>query len=169
MREKNPSAAHSVNSPAQQPLTSRNTCWSIQERSLSDVTSVTIVVLKLVIWGATCSHTLEKSPLRVSSAATLPDDRRIWSPTCFHTLARNLFPVSNVITPAKSWRSRGNARESTPQKECTYIDCNQRSLDKAANFTFFQVEVAKDKNKWLSHTLNLTWLKSLKYSENQWK
>ena len=46
MREKNPSAAHSVNYPAQQPLTSRNTCSSIQERSLSDVNSVTIVVLE---------------------------------------------------------------------------------------------------------------------------
>ena len=45
---KKPSAAHSVNSPAQGYLTSRNTCWSIQERSLSGVTSGTIHALGLL-------------------------------------------------------------------------------------------------------------------------
>ena len=116
MREKNPSAAHSVNSPAQQYLTSRNTCWRIQERSLSGVTSATIHALELSFSRATSSPTLQNSHLYVSSAASLPVAPVVWSITCFHTPARNLLPASNATTPAKSQSSWRTTWESTVPK-----------------------------------------------------
>ena len=76
---KNLSAAHSVNPPAQGYLTSRNTCWRIQERSLSGVTSATIHALELVFSRATSSPTLQNSHLYVSSAASLPVAPVVWS------------------------------------------------------------------------------------------
>ena len=82
-------------------------CESIQERSLSVVSSVTIPPLNLKIWRLTSSLTLEKSPLLVNSATILAVTTVVWSITCFHTPARNLLPASNATTPAKGlviWR-----------------------------------------------------------------
>ena len=82
-------------------------CESIQERSLSVVSSVTIPPLNLKIWRLTSSLTLEKSPLLVNSATILVATTVVWSITCFHTPARNLLPASNATTPAKGlviWR-----------------------------------------------------------------
>ena len=82
-------------------------CESIQERSLSVVSNVTIPPLNLKIWRLTSSLTLEKSPLLVNSATILAVTTVVWSITCFHTPARNLLPASNATTPAKGlviWR-----------------------------------------------------------------
>ena len=82
-------------------------CESIQERSLSVVSSVTIPPLNLKIWRLTSSLTLEKSPLLENSATILVATTVVWSITCFHTPARNLLPASNATTPAKGlviWR-----------------------------------------------------------------
>ena len=45
--------------------------WIVEEKSLSDASSATIPPLNLKISRNTCSNTLEKSSMDVSSAATL--------------------------------------------------------------------------------------------------
>ena len=92
-------------------------CESIQERSLSVVSNVTIPPLNLKIWRLTSSFTLEKSPLLVNSATILAVTTVVWSITCFHTPERNLLLASNATTPASSlifWRCTW---KSTVQKE----------------------------------------------------
>ena len=91
--------------------------------------------------GATCSHTLEKSPLHVSSAATLPDSPKIWSITCFHTPARNLLHVRNATTYAKSPTSWRFTWESTVQKltnDMTEIFLDGKCIDALCKTCIFQ-------------------------------
>ena len=74
--------------------------------------------------SCTSSNTLEKSPLHVSSATSLPFNPMVWSIICFHTPARNLLPASNATTPAKcliGWRNtwKNTVQNQKPRKLAT--------------------------------------------------
>ena len=68
--EKSCSAASSVNSPLHGLVTSRGTCWHIQEKGLSLAWSVSFPTRELVVSRDTCSLTVVWSVSLASSAAT---------------------------------------------------------------------------------------------------
>ena len=68
--EKSSSAASSVNTPSHGLVTSRCTCWHIQEKRLSLARSVSCPTEQLVASKHTCSLTVEKSVSLANSAAT---------------------------------------------------------------------------------------------------